>query len=135
VAEHGGGRDPRPARQQRHCGVQPFQPYGDAEFPAEGGQQPRSSPGTGQHGRPERRERGVRVPSQAGDGQRRAQGRKLAPVPPYTPADDHEGEFGERVTGVDDHHGLHARAPRPPGVPAHLPVAAHGASRWSWEGS
>ena len=85
---------------------------------------------SGHHGDSARCAYQPRPATQAGD----AEGREFAAVAPRPPGDDHDGEVGERVTGVDDHHGLHARASRLPGVTAHLPVAGHDALPWRWAG-
>ena len=55
-------------------------------------------------------------------------------VPECPPGDDHGGEFGERVTRVDDHHGLKAVPSRPAGLSAHPAVYRHGRLREPAEG-
>ena len=64
-AERGGQRVPGPAREHGHGHVEPFEPGGDAEPRAEGGQHPGGDAGDGEDERPPRRQRGVRVPTQA----------------------------------------------------------------------
>ena len=127
-------RVPGAAREHRHGHVEPFQPRGDAEPRAERGEHPRGDTGNGEDERPPRRQRAVRVPSERRDEAGDAEGREFAAVAPRPPGDDHGGEFGERVTGADDHHGLHARASGLAGVAAHPPVAGHDALPWRWAG-